>query len=226
MTLAPSHPRTRGQGVVAWPHAGAWVCACVLAEGIGMTAAAIAAVLLRELEVGDPIELSIVVAGGVVEGAALGVLQARALGAAAGPGRRRAWAAITVLVAGLAWAGAAVTTRQEGGAVPPTLLLVLGAAGLGGLTGALLGAAQAPVLRGLVVRHRRWVLVSALAWSPTMVVIFAGASLPAEHWPPVAVLLTGPPTGVLAGAVLGVLTIRLTRLVGIWPSAIRTEPGD
>lgn len=215
MTLAPSPPRTRGSLVVGWPHAGGWVSACVLAEAIGMTAAATAAVLARELDAGAATEISVVVAGGLVEGAALGVLQARALGPAAGRTRRRAWTAVTVLVAGLAWSGAAVTTRQEDGAVPSVLLLVLGAAGIGGATGAALGAAQSPVLRGLVSHHGRWTLVSALAWSPAMVVIVIGATLPSAAWPPLAVLLAGPPTGVLAGAVVGLVTVRLAPLLGM-----------
>ena len=50
--------------------------------------------------------LLVVVLGGLVEGTALGWLQARALDTILGPTGRRHWVLVTVLVAGLGWAAA------------------------------------------------------------------------------------------------------------------------
>ncbi|MFC0448852.1 hypothetical protein [Rhodococcus jostii] len=44
--------------------------------------------------------------------------------------------------------------------------------------GAVLGAARAMTLRRLVPRPTRWVLANTIAWPPTMVVIFVGATTP------------------------------------------------
>ena len=61
-----------------------WVVACLVAETVGMTAAATAARVGQDLSEGDGnagrwLALAVVVAGGLVEGVALGVLQGRAL---------------------------------------------------------------------------------------------------------------------------------------------------
>ncbi|WP_418605411.1 hypothetical protein [Georgenia sp. SUBG003] len=54
-----------------------------------------------------------------------------------------------------------------------------------------------------MARPWRWVAVSAAAWTPAMVVIFAGAQAAPASWPTAAVALLGTATGALAGAVLG-----------------------
>jgi hypothetical protein len=69
--------------------------------------------------------------------------------------------------------------------------------------GATLGAGQAAAM-GPSIRHRwRWVGVSALAWTPAMAVVFAGATWPGDTWPAAAVLAIAPLTGATAGFVLG-----------------------
>jgi hypothetical protein len=153
--------------------------------------------------------LSLVVAGGLVEGLALGLLQAAGLRRWLPRLRRGRWVAVTVAVAGLGWAGAsapAVLGGPDGGTAPPWPLAVGGAALLGAAMGALLGWAQALVLRPHVRFPWRWTGANALAWAPAMVVIFLGASAPAAGWPVPAVVALGAGTGVAAGAVLGLVS--------------------
>lgn len=213
-TAVMAHSHVSG----SWPPAGAWVRACVAAEAIGITAAAAASVVAEAMTTGPAARLGVVVAGGLVEGAALGVLQARALGSDASPQQRRRWLLVTVLVAGVGWAAGSLPAalQEDGSEAGPGLLVVLpGAAALGAAMGTLIGVVQAPVLRGLVRRPWRWVVVSAVAWAPAMTVIFAGASLPSSAWPRGAILLMGPPTGLLAGLALGVVSVQLARVLDV-----------
>src|SRR3712207_8430308 len=129
-----SRPSTRVPGDERAPATlGPWVLACATAEAVGMTAAAGAAWAADALAshgAGTLVGLVVVVSGGLVEGSALGVLQARALGALDRSARRR-WALATVVVAGVGWAGAstpAVLSEDDGSGVgPPIGLVVLGA---------------------------------------------------------------------------------------------------
>lgn len=196
------------------PPLARWVLLCTLAETLGMTAAA-AAAKLSMTRIGEPsggsevaAALALVVAGGLVEGVALGTLQARGLSGWLPRQRRTAWILVTVLVAGLGWAAGSVPAvlSGPGGTAPPLLLVLLGAAGLGAVMGAVLGGAQAVVLRDQVPHHLRWVGANVLAWTFVMPVIFVGGATPAESWSLAQVTLLGTLTGAAAGAVLGLLT--------------------
>jgi hypothetical protein len=192
-----------------------WLSACTLAEAAGITAAAGAARLatwLSDVHDATPaVALGVVVAGGLVEGTALGLLQARVLRAGLAPSAARRWAVATVLVAGLAWAaGSAPATlaADDGGSPPAVPWVILGAAALGAVTGALLGLAQAAVVSHCVEHPWRWVRASSIGWTAAMPVIFLGAGLPGADWPTPPVVALGTVTGAAAGALLGVLTRR------------------
>jgi hypothetical protein len=139
---------------------------------------------------------------------ALGAAQAFGLRAWLPERARRRWVVVTVLVAGLGWAAASApgVLATGGGREPPVTLMLGGAAALGASMGAVLGVAPALVLRGHVRRPRRWVAASALAWAPTMVVIFLGATTPSAGWPVAALVGLGAVTGLAAGAVLGAVS--------------------
>jgi len=194
----------------------AWVLACALAEMIGMTASASAA----RAAVGMPLApgLGIVVLGGLIEGSALGILQSAWL-ARRFPGVSRAgWIATTILIAGIGWAAASAPAAltPDDGVAPSVFLVLVGAAGLGLVMGAVMGVAQAFVLRGAVRHPWRWISISALSWAPTMVIIFAGATLPDASWPTASVIPWGALTGLVAGAILGAVSLaRLPTLSGI-----------
>ena len=187
-----------------------WVLLCAAAEAIGMSASAAAARAGTALNdgagTGVAAAWAVIVLGGLVEGSAVGLAQGAALRPQVPSLDHRRWFAVTVAVAGLGWAaasGPSVLAGDDGGAEPSPILVLGGAAGLGLAMGALLGAAQAWVLRGAVRRPWRWVAISAAAWTPTMVVIFAAASWVPASWSAGAVVLLGAATGLVAGAVLG-----------------------
>lgn len=192
-----------------------WVLGCAVAEAVGLTAAASAATGVAALADrpgvlgGVTVALALVVAGGLVEGLALGTVQGGLL-AERWPGLRRGvFVVVTTLVAGLGWAvGSApgVLAVDDGGPEPALWLVLAGAAGIGLVMGPVLGGAQALVLRAAVQHARRWVLANTVAWPPVMVVIFLGATRPEADWSAAAVVVTGTLTGLVAGAVLGLLT--------------------
>lgn len=182
--------------------------ACTVAETVGMTAAAAAARAADALDV-RPVALAVVVAGGLVEGTALGLAQSGVLAARLPALRRGAFTWATVLVAGLGWAAAsapAVLLGDDSGAAPPLLVVLLGAAGIGLVLGPVLGGAQALALRGAARAPLRWVLANTLAWPPVMIVIFFGATTPSASWSVPSVVLLGALTGAAAGTLLGLVT--------------------
>jgi hypothetical protein len=185
--------------------------ACAAAEAIGMTAAAGAARIAVGLDDAVVWGLAVVVLGGLVEGAALGILQARALPAGLGPRPRQRWVIATVVVAGLGWASASAPSAlagDESGTSPPWMAVAAGAAALGLLMGAVLGLAQAWSVRRSVTHPWRWILASTVGWAFAMPVIFAGAASAGADWAWPTVVLLGFATGALAGAVLGLVTGR------------------
>jgi hypothetical protein len=199
-----------------------------LAETIGMTASAAAARGATGLVESDVARATLlgfvlVVAGGLVEGTALGVLQARALADRLGPRGRAGWVGVTVLLAGVGWAAGSAPATLAGdggsGSEPPLAAVLVGAAGIGLVMGALLGAAQAWVLAHRAVypaaHPGRWVLGSTLGWTAAMTAIFGGATTAGAGWAWPAVTGYGAVTGAVAGLTLGLVTAPfLARLDG------------
>jgi len=189
-----------------------WTALCAVAEAVGMTAAATAAKVSQTL-IGQPVNnrevllaLTIAVGGGLVEGVALGGLQAWGLGRLLPGLNRPRWVLVTTAVAGAGWAGASAVaggSGQDDGAAPALLFILVGAIVIGAVMGALLGAAQATVLRGQVRHPWRWVTANMVAWAPAMAIIFAGAAVPGADWPAKTVIPLATVTGLAAGAVLG-----------------------
>jgi len=206
------------RGAAVLPSLARWTAACAIAEAVGMTAAAAAARASQAVAGGSPTgwlvlaALAVIVAGGLVEGTALGYAQSTALRPTLPRAARRNWVILTVTVAGLGWAAASAPATFAGDGDPagtdaPALPLVLVMAGLlGAGMGALLGAAQALALRGHVRHPWRWITASTVGWTPAMAVIFVGATSAGAGWSPAAVVALGAGTGLAAGAVLGVVS--------------------
>jgi hypothetical protein len=181
---------------------------------MGRAAAAAAARIGQEVSDGELagarwLALAVVVAGGLVEGTALGVLQGTVLARRWPVLRRTSYWMMTLLVAGVGWAVASapgVLAGNDSGEGPPVALMMLGGLGLGLVMGPILGAAQAVALRGVVAHPWRWVDANVAAWPLVMAVIFAGASSAASDWSTLTVAGYGALTGCLAGSVLGVVT--------------------
>jgi uncharacterized integral membrane protein len=192
-----------------------WTALCAVAEAIGMTAAAAAAKGSQAL-IGEPANsrevveaLSIAIAGGLVEGVALGGLQALGMGRLLPDLNRPQWVLVTTAVAGVGWAGASAAAAGSGrddGAAPAPLLILGAAIVLGAVLGTLLGTGQATVLRAQVRHPWRWVGANMAAWPPAMAVIFFGASVPGTDWPAGTVIALATVTGLLAGAILGLIS--------------------
>ncbi|MDX6357031.1 MAG: hypothetical protein QOH37_85 [Nocardioidaceae bacterium] len=187
-----------------------WMTACAAAEAVGMTAASAAALVSNHVGQSDRgrlTALAVIVAGGLVEGVALGCAQAWLMRPVLG-GRSRAWFLVTLAFAGLGWAAAsapAALSGDESGTSPALGLVLVGAAGLGLVMGAILGVAQSVTLRGRVAHPWRWASISSAAWLPTMVVIFAGATAPSAGWHVYQTVPLGTATGLVGGAVLGLV---------------------
>jgi hypothetical protein len=158
---------------------------------------------------GGAVALGLIVAGGLVEGLALGAAQGFTLSRYWPTLARGRYIMVTVVLAGVGWAAASapsVLAADDGGTEPPLALLLAGGAGIGLVMGPLLGTAQAWAL-GSAVRHPwRWVVANTVAWPPVMAVIFFGASRPEANWSVPAVLGIGALTGLAGGTLLGVLT--------------------
>jgi F420H(2)-dependent quinone reductase len=192
-----------------------WTALCAVAEAMGMAAAAMAAKTSQALfdEPGSSREatlaLCLVVGGGLVEGVALGGLQAAGMGRILPKLNRRRWLVVTTTVAGVGWAATSAPAALSGendGVAPALLLLLSGAIVLGAVMGSLLGAAQATVLRGHVRHPWRWVGANTAAWAPAMTVIFLGATAPGADWSGPTVVALGAVTGLGAGTILGLVS--------------------
>jgi hypothetical protein len=196
-----------------------WIGACALAELVGI--ASVAAIAIITGSWGPPAtwsaRLGVWLAfawAGSVEGLALGMLQHRLLRERLPLLSHDAWVGVTAAVAVLGWSiGMAIPTflgtpQEPANAVEPGLgqILVM-AAGIGAVSGALFGAAQGWVLRlAAEGAWRRWIAIHVPAWALAMPAIFAGASIPDAGWPSWAILLSGAAGGLLGGALLGAVT--------------------
>ena len=183
-----------GTGLLGW-----------LLVGRGGEPTAVAGVLLA---------FAVAVLSGVVEATVVGLLQHRAVQPWLPTLSRRSWwwatlwGALAAYVLG--WLPSTVVglmSAEDGGqpaAEPPQWVVLLGAAGLGVVAGAVLAFAQALVLRHHVERAWRWLPANMLAWLVGMPVVFLGIDLAMRTGTTggaVAVLLA---TLALTGAVVGV----------------------
>jgi hypothetical protein len=208
--------------------------ACGLGEGIGMAAAAGTAGVLAAT-VGEPDGWAVAllvwagsIAGGVVEGFAVALLQFAVLKPWLPWLSKAHWTGATVAVAAGGWAlgmapsalvlwqldrgqfagrqldGAGEAAVQASG--PPLWAMPAAGAVLGLALGAVFGAAQGAVLRGHVANPRSWITANAAGWAVAMAVIMTGASIPSGPWPWPQLLALGIATGVLAGLAIGAVT--------------------
>lgn len=192
-----------------------WVILCAVAETLGMTAAA-AATRLADAWLPEPrqgadslLVLLMIVAGGLVEGVALGTLQSIGLARWIPAVSRPRWILATTVVAGLGWAAASAPAQFSDSTdsfTPPVAVVVGGGLLLGALMGCVLGAVQAGGLRGRVRHPWRWIGISLVAWAPAMGIIFTGATTAGAEWPAFLTLLWAAATGAAAGATLGLLS--------------------
>ncbi|WP_299441287.1 hypothetical protein [uncultured Phycicoccus sp.] len=207
-----------------------WVLANTVGETLGLGATG----LLAWLVVGRSAEPSavgavlagfaIVVLSGAVEATVVGLLQHRAVHPWLPGLTRRAWwwatlwGALTAYVLGYLPSTVVSLLSVDGDAAPvpepPQGVVVLAAAGLGLVAGAVLAWAQTLVLRHHVARAWRWVPANMLAWAVGMPMIFVGMDLAFRDGGVVRTAAVVVATLASAGAVVGVINGSfLTRMV-------------
>ncbi len=140
---------------------------------------------------------------GAIEGAIVGLAQARALRPLGVDARRFVLA--TTLAFAIAWVGGAALSALEPD-VPPSFGLLLVAAGLAGtVVGALAGLAQSVASSRDPEARFRWVLASAAGWGAGMV---ASAVVSDAIWGAFSIGVLAMETG--KGALVGVIVAAVT----------------
>lgn len=161
-----------------------WITVTVLGEAIGFGGAMMlgraALMLLGDPAPGPATELlvfALSATAGLVEGACLGLAQWLVLRRLFPRLPLRGWVVATAIGAALAWVlGMGAGMHAPG--VPPSPVVLAVLAVLGGLVlGAVLGAAQALVLRRFCSAGGPWILASALGWTIGLLFAYAGAAL-------------------------------------------------
>ncbi len=190
-----------------------WIGACAVGEAMGLAFSGVVAGLVGAIfapAAGEPSPWMIrglMVFAGFVEGACVGGAQVALL-------RRRfpelsAWGFTAVTGLGMAagWAvGSVVAGGSEDFSSPNSGTMIVYALASGVGLGAILGTAQALLLRRHSEVARRWITANVIGWALAMLVSYFGTNaMPAGAYGPGAlgVLLI---TGGLMGAVVGVST--------------------
>jgi hypothetical protein len=209
-----------------------WIAANGVAEAIGLGTTFVlgmaAAPLLEDMHgIGAAIAAAgaAVLLGIFLEGVVVGWMQGAVLRQRRSGIPLRSWVWATAVGAGIAWligmipsttfalmqdAGSAETVEE-----PDAALQLLFAAGLGAVTGPILGVAQWRVLRRHMARSARWLWANALAWAVGMPVIFAG--MDRVPWDgsalerALALYAVCLIAGLVVGAIHGAILARLTR---------------
>lgn len=200
-----------------------WVGANALGEMFGLGATLGIGILVQSV-LGEPQTVwmslfifMLMVAGGAIEGTIVGLFQWWAMHPWLMRIARRTWVGATVAGALIAWFFGALpfslmdmSAQASGGQVvePPQILVLLGAAVVGLVAGAVLALFQWLALRRYVNKAGWWLPANMLAWAAGMPLIFAGIDLIQKGFSPIAVgialgfvlLLTGAVVGAIHGA--------------------------
>ncbi len=198
-----------------------WVLANAVGETLGLGATGVLTWLVVG-RVGEPAAVGaalvlfvLVVLSGTVEATVVGLLQHLAvrpwlpdLGRGAW-WRATLWGALTAYALGYlpSTVMSLMAPERDGAPVaePPQGLVVLAAAGLGLVAGAVLASAQTLVLRHHVARARRWVAANMLAWAVGMPMLFVGMDLAFRDGGLARTAAVIVATLVSTGAVVGVI---------------------
>jgi hypothetical protein len=170
---------SRGAAILA-----PWIGAMLVAEAVGFSAAMGLGRGVYALAGGEPPGLAGVVftvglsaVAGVVEGACLGFGQWLVLRRVFGDVGPATWICATALGGALAWV-LGMTAGMNGPDVRPAPAVVVGVLIVSGLAlGAVLGGAQAWVLRGRGRVARRWLAANAVGWMLGLLCAYAGVAI-------------------------------------------------
>jgi hypothetical protein len=149
---------------------------------------------------------------GLLEGAVLGQLQARALRVIYPKLSTGLWINLTIVLAVIGWGvGAAIPTFVAPALAPafaePALGPTLAFAALFGMAvGAAFGAVQMIALRRGASRAFWWIPANMAGWGLGLPIIYAVATTMPDNAPGLAILLAGAGAGLCAGLVVGGVT--------------------
>jgi hypothetical protein len=185
-------------------------------------AAAAGAAALGMAVVGEPADtgaaavvLLMAVAGGIVEGLAVGLLQHRVLRTWLPDLSRAKYVGGTVALAAAFWLlgmlpSTLLALAPEEGGPPqddPSMVMIVAISALGGaLGGVAFGVVQGWAMRGHVPHPWRWIRPNAIGWALAVAVITVGASSAPAGIAPLALVGYGALVGLLAGACVGAVT--------------------
>ena len=226
MTLLTPNDINRAQTAAAvnlrWDTWRAWVLANLVAEALGLGATLLIGMLLfggLERRIGIvPVALLGITLGALCEGSIVGSLQWWILRHPIPELRWREWATATAVGAGIAWAlgmlpstvmsfaseQAPVGNGQAFALAEWTVLLL--AAAMGAMLGAVLGTAQWVALRRYAPRAGWWIAANAVAWAVGMTMVFVGTGfIPESGAMTAGVLATLIVCVTLAGAAVGAI---------------------
>lgn len=199
-----------------------WTVATIAGEGLGFMVPALAGATAYAAGLTDWWSIAVLVPGGAVEGAILGLAQGSVLHRELAGFDRRAFAFATAVAAALAWAVGMPLGAFGPSLTPPALVVATAVGGTFVLLS--IGVAQALVLRRHVARTRTWIEANALAWLVGLSIPLAAMSLVDDADPPAVVALTAIAAGVAMAAVVAAITgVAIVRLLGTH-EAIQERP--
>jgi len=190
-----------------------WISACALGEAVGLTFSGLVAAVVGSIfapEFGEPspwLLRGLMVFAGFFEGACVGGAQAAILRQRFPELSAPKFTVATGVGMALGWALGSFVAGGSDDFLSPnlgTMLVFALASGVG--LGAILGTAQAMLLRHHTRAARRWIVANVIGWALAMVISYFGTNaMPGGAYGPGAlgVLLV---TGAAMGMVVGVAT--------------------
>jgi hypothetical protein len=208
-----------------------WVLATAAGEVIGFAVPAIAGAVAFRL-IGEPDRAApalafyvLLLAAGAGEGAILGTAQSLVLRRVLPSVSPRAWVGATAAAAGAAWALGLLPSTVDALVPLQPALLVAAWVALAPPLLCSIGVAQWLVLRRHVDGTGRWVTANVLGWLLGLPVTFVGPALVPNGSPPVVWAGVFIVSGLLMGAVVGVVTAVALRRILAANGRAASSPG-
>ena len=185
-----------------------WTLAFVIGELVGFIPPAVTGATLASLGAPDVVLVVGLSLAGILEGATIGVAQARVLARYAPDLDGRDWVVATAAAAGFAWfVGMGGGALMSAGTAPPALITVVLVPAWGAALVAM-GYAQWRVLRRTIPRSGRWISVTAGAWLLGVTIPVVALSSAPNEWPIWVHACIGVLAAIAMGLTVGVLTGR------------------
>ncbi|MFH1031977.1 MAG: hypothetical protein V1767_05405 [Chloroflexota bacterium] len=196
-----------------------WMAACAAGEFFGIGVAAGIGFLYFKV-FGEPQNIGqkfliilVAILAGIIEGTVTGSFQWSVLKKRFPGMTVRNWVGLTALGAAIAWILGMIPSTffmpqsaSSANIEPPLVLIILLAAILGLVLGALFGVFQWFELKKHTTNANRWIWANTFGWAVGMVIIFLGTSIISVDSKLGLVILIGTVSGLLAGLSVGAIT--------------------